>query len=445
MRIRIGTAWGDEEEISQLRDRAVQLFGSIQTASREPKFKLLHWSELDQLPEPEFLGDTHIISGGFNMWYGLSGTAKSFKALNDGYYLSRLGRGAVVYVSPEAKGAWSVRRNAWSEHTGLEPDQMYFYPGAVNLIDDGEVSVFIADMKGKFPDGILVIIFDTKSRMMPGAEENSAKDDGLQVANSDRIKDTLGCAVLLIHHSNKADLSARGSYATTNACDCILKFTRDAHDVITISVAWPAGKLKDGEPWPDELFRFVASEGSIVLEATNRVVTDDSDVDATDQKILQALESVGEVGSSPTQLIRLTDIPERTLYDRLKKLLKAKAPLVAVEYCKKPRRSTYTLTDAGCKLLQPTNGSEHASKSNGNSVLVEPTAVLQGYCKATSSESDCTAAALSLLREPQLAVPAAPEDRNNADGEPLGPVTCDDAEDGGEPLEQPKESGEVLI
>ena len=343
------------------------------TAGRRPRFELLHWSELDQLPEPKFLPGTHIFSGGFNMWYGLSGTGKSFKALTDGYHLSRLGLGAVVYVSPEGKGAWAKRRKAWSEHSGLAPDEMYFHPGAVNLLNDGEVSDFIADLKTKFPDGVLLVVFDTKSRMMPGANENDAKDDGLQVTHTDRIKDMLGSAILLIHHSDKKDLSARGSGATTNAADCILKLKRSA-EIITISVTWPEGKLKDGEPWPDEQFRFVKAADSVVLEPTDKVTTEFSTLTPKHIAILKAIGANGAAGAGYKRIAALTGIPERSVYRYVEDLIAVRPMLVSGFELPKNRGKRLLITPAGRKLLPIVPNPRATDKPNGHSKLVDPLA-----------------------------------------------------------------------
>jgi AAA domain-containing protein len=361
-----GDAEGLAEKLRELTEVVEKQLGG----PRKPRFEFLHWSELDQLPEPEFLPGTHIQRFSLNMWYGLTGTAKSFKALTDGYYISRSGLGTVVYVSPEGKSGWKKRVEAWRKHTGLDPDKMYFYPGAVNLLNAKEVSDFIADCKAKFPAGVALVVFDTKSRMMPGANENDVQDDGIQVANSDRIKDALNCAVLLIHHSDKKDLSARGSHATTNACDVILKFTRDG-DVITTSVTWPDGKLKDGEPWTDETFRFVQSAESVVLESASKVTTEFDSPTLNQIKILGAIDAQGDAGAGTRRIAALTGLKERSVYRWTKELASMRPPLVSSLTLPKGRGERYLITIAARHLLPNSDGPNQTGKPNGNGQLVD--------------------------------------------------------------------------
>ena len=94
---------------------------------------------------------------------------------------------------------------------------------------------------------------------MIGGDENSAKDDGIQLANCNLIQRELDCAVLVIHHSNKADLAERGSGASRNGAESVIAFSRD-DDLITLTCS----RLKDGEKWPPESYRFVKVRDSVV-------------------------------------------------------------------------------------------------------------------------------------------------------------------------------------
>jgi putative DNA primase/helicase len=58
---------------------------------------------------------------------------------------------------------------------------------------------------------VKLIVFDTLSRCIPGAEENSAKDLGEALAACDELRLRTQATVMLLHHPRKDGLSERGS------------------------------------------------------------------------------------------------------------------------------------------------------------------------------------------------------------------------------------------
>jgi hypothetical protein len=68
------------------------------------------------------------------------------------------------------------------------------------------------------------------------------------------IRDALGCAVLLVHHANKAG-GYRGSSALHGAVDLMVRC--EADDGLRLSCE----KLKDGAPWQPQNFRLSAADG----------------------------------------------------------------------------------------------------------------------------------------------------------------------------------------
>lgn len=334
------------------------------------KFKLIHASELDSLPRSKFIAGTKIVERGYNLWYGQSETGKSLHAMDLGYHVA-LTR-PVVYVAAEGTGSLAPRRDGWKQHYKLGLGAIYFVPLAVNLLDSVEVWEFIDVLKEKFPEGVELIFFDTKSRCMVGGEENSAKDDGIQVDNCNQIQRALGCAVVMIHHSGAADLRERGSTVSRAAADSVISFQRN-DDLITVSCS----KLKDGERWPDEKFKFVASGQSVVLLPADEVADKYAALTVLQASILEALSLAifDQRPATASELQELTGIKERSLY-RILSALKHR------EFLSQNKAGRgYSITAAGRAALPEPAKVPEGARSNGHSEL-EPTLPL---CQPSAS------------------------------------------------------------
>ena len=347
-----------------MRDRGDEAGLALLDSARRAKghkFKLIHASELDNLPRSKFIKGTKIVERGYTLAYGQRETGKSFYFMDAGYHVSRIG--PVVYVSAEGSGGLAQRRDAWQQYYKLSLGAIYFVPLAVNLLDIMEVWEFIDVIKAEFPEGVEFVVFDTKSRCMVGGEENSAKDDGIQVDNCNAIQRALGCAVVVIHHSGATDLRERGSTVSGNAADSVIAFQRN-DDLITVSCA----KLKDGEHWPDEKFRFVTSGESVVLLPANEVADEYAALTVPQAAILEALSLAifDERPATASELQEQTAIKERSLY-RILSTLKDRRLL-----CQNRAGRGYSITPAGRTALPKTAKVAEAARSNGRSEL-EPT------------------------------------------------------------------------
>lgn len=347
----------DTDDPLDVREGAIKALSSLDGLARKSRFNLIPASDLDQLPEAEFFEGTHIVKHGVQMWVGLSGTFKSLYAMRLAYSIAT--RGPVVYVSAEGIGGLRKRRNAIVQHYKIEP-KVDFVVEPVNLLNDSEVFQFIADCKAKYPDGVLLSIFDTKSQCSAGGNENSVEDDSLVASNANRVKRELDCSVLLIHHSDKADTTGRGSYATFNDCDVVLYFKRD-DDLVTISCQLPRGKVRDFEPWPDEVFRIIHAADSVVLVDSNEVAGEyATSLTANQTKVLEALglSVFDDKPATITDLIGLTGIKKRTLY-RVLSAVKNDGLV-----CQNPRDKGWSLTPKGRALVPRVSKVNETAKSN---------------------------------------------------------------------------------
>ncbi|GDX98696.1 hypothetical protein LBMAG48_11000 [Phycisphaerae bacterium] len=92
-----------------------------------------------------------------------------------------------------------------------------------------------------------LVVLDTLARCMPGGDENAAQDMGSFIAGVDKIRDALGCAVLILHHTIKDGTTERGSSALRGACDVML-FCKLRDNALTVTF----DKCRDFAP-PDPM------------------------------------------------------------------------------------------------------------------------------------------------------------------------------------------------
>jgi AAA domain-containing protein len=182
-------------------------------------------AELIALPEPPWLVPDMLFTGGLTLLYGQKGAYKSFLSLALATRVAFL-VGPVVYVLAEGAGRFGQRvRAATSGITDLAT-RLRFVTVPVNLYD-GDGPRFLQAVQADTGDGAapVLYVFDTLARSMAGAEENSNRDVGLVVQAAQTLQAT-GAAVLLVHHTGKDGLDARGASALRNAADIVLKLER---------------------------------------------------------------------------------------------------------------------------------------------------------------------------------------------------------------------------
>lgn len=126
-------------------------------------------------------------------------------------------RGRVLYVAAEGGKGVGQRAAAWCLHYGIEPADLFewFYtiPEPVQLGDEAHVDYLIEVVEKLQPE---LVILDTRARVTVGLEENSATDQGRAIENAERVRRSVGCTVLVVHHTGKSG-SQRGTTAWPGA------------------------------------------------------------------------------------------------------------------------------------------------------------------------------------------------------------------------------------
>ena len=138
--------------------------------------------------------------------------------------------------------------------------QLFYREPAPTLADT--IQQFITDWQSRQEteqEGALdLLIIDTLHSALGDADENSAKDMGRVLQLLKLAAQALDCAVLLVHHTNKAGTGERGSSALRGAMDVMLSVTQTAGKFVL-----QCEKLKDGAAWKPRTFDLVAKGDSV--------------------------------------------------------------------------------------------------------------------------------------------------------------------------------------
>lgn len=270
---------------------------------------------------------------------------KSFYALHQALMIARTM--PVVYVAAEGSAGFMRRIDAWCEYY-QEPapnDRLWFIPEEVNLLKPTAVAETIKAIQAKTKQAALVIL-DTYARCLLGGDENSAKDVGIAIHQCALIQRALDGSVGLVHHSNKAGISERGSGALRGGADLMIEMNADDEGLIQVTCS----KVKDDAQWPKEYYRFHSvGESGILLPSTE----DGSDVSTevlSDRQLeilkFLALPVFSESGAKAAQIEKALNIPHRSTF----RLLSALKESSAIDQGK--MGDPYRVSDTGLFILK---------------------------------------------------------------------------------------------
>lgn len=176
--------------------------------------------------------------GAFAVIYGPSGSGKSFFTADIAQHIAtgaawrsrKVTQGLVVYVASEAGASILKRFVGWRENrlgesAGKIP--LAVMTRGPNLLGSADFAGFIAQLKALQAEAdlpIILVIFDTLSRSIPGGDENKAEDMTLAVRGADELRDEFNCATIFVHHTGKdPEKGARGHSALFAAADLVLR------------------------------------------------------------------------------------------------------------------------------------------------------------------------------------------------------------------------------
>ena len=252
----------------------------------------------------------------FVLLYGASGEGKTHVAL-DLAFSAATGRTfadsfscvagrplTVCYATGEGLGGLADRLRAVSSYYGTQAIPFYIlsdipqlYEGSFNT---GAVGFMEAWQElatsGVVPEKLDILILDTLHNATAGADENSAKDAGVTQQTLRRLRDTLGCTIVLVHHAGKNGMSERGSSALRASMDTVVRSQKNLSGGYTLTCE----KLKDGDAWPAKSYKLedVEDTDSVRVAWQGDVKTSFSVRSTLDSRVIAFL--VNNVGTQYT-------------------------------------------------------------------------------------------------------------------------------------------------
>ena len=217
-----------------------------------------------QPKQPDYLVDQRIERDTLCCFFGDWGSGKTFVGVALAVSAST-GRpffghkakhpGPVLYVAGEARLGLRLRFRAYEirHQVDLSAAPIYVSRGATELVTTGAVAEVIEEMRRiEALEGspVALVIIDTLSRSFGAGSENDSADMALAVAATDRLRDSCGCTVSLIHHTGHANKSrSRGSSVLNAALDREYQIT-----MVDSVIRFECTKVRDAEPPPPLAF-----------------------------------------------------------------------------------------------------------------------------------------------------------------------------------------------
>lgn len=202
-------------------------------------FRILDIPGIRALPDPEWLIEGMLIERSFSLLFGAPGTGKSFVAIGMALAVAGAGpwwgrevkrTGPVIYISSEGTLDMKFRLAAWEAHHATDASALPFLliPETMSFMDGGDVQRLMATIEMTIakhgPPSLIVV--DTVSRVLPGADENLQKDMTQFVRSCDLLRERFAATVLGVHHTSRAG-NLRGSTVFDGAADALFSLERD--------------------------------------------------------------------------------------------------------------------------------------------------------------------------------------------------------------------------
>lgn len=193
--------------------------------------------------ERDYLVKGWLDRGGVSVLYGPSNTGKSFLALDLVHHIAkgrmwggrRVKRGRVLYVAAEGGAGFNNRVAA------LDSPEFFVMVSPLLLTGKDSHGPALIDVMRHLSEvgksAFDMIVFDTMSRVMGGADENAAPDIADLMRNIGGLQRASGAHIMLVHHTGKdVGRGARGHSSLRAAVDTEIELTRDDLGLISAQV-----------------------------------------------------------------------------------------------------------------------------------------------------------------------------------------------------------------
>lgn len=245
--------------------------------------KLHAIEDIYQLSDPVYLIAPILESIAMSMVYGMSGTGKTFTALNIGlciahglYWLGRrVKRGTVWYVNTEGGRGLKKRLQAWyKEHSDLSPSPHFkVIPWSLDLREHFQdllntLECLSAEEKPS------LLIFDNFSMCTTGINQNKQEEVTPVLKRLNDLAQDQECHVMILHHTNKEN-DANGTMAFRNHVDHMIELKKEDKADKNSPILFCCQKTRDDEPFSDiktELKQITLSTNPETLESVTSCV-----------------------------------------------------------------------------------------------------------------------------------------------------------------------------
>lgn len=258
-------AWFDE-----LPDEPQSLFGVAPNAPAEYRtdtYAFLRIADIVNRPPPVYLIGRHVPEVGMGFLYSVPGAGKTFLALDAALHIA-YGRAdwhgdairapddtVVVYLAAEGSYGFRNRIAAWLKKRDVKEFSKRFImiERTIDFMSGEDIDRLLRTVSSAIAARPALIVVDTVSQAIPGADENLQKEMTLFVKACNRLKESFRCAVLGIHHAGKDGATMRGSTVLLGAGDFVFRLDRKPGATVGYL---RCEKQKDGPDGWAEPYRF---------------------------------------------------------------------------------------------------------------------------------------------------------------------------------------------
>ena len=216
----------------------------IQVRATEHPFDGLWIDECQDVEPPIFLISDWLVQDTVTCIYGAPGAYKTYFMLEAGFCLAAgvpfagkpVHQTSVAYVAAEGQRGLAMRLEALSEAHQVVPDRNSFrlITQPLNLLDDEAVTCFIRylfDLEKREKIDFGLVVLDTYSQCISGADENSQAVASKASSAMIRIRRELETTLVYVHHTGKDESRGmRGSDALRANTDGAIEIVRDDED-----------------------------------------------------------------------------------------------------------------------------------------------------------------------------------------------------------------------
>ncbi|SEN42693.1 Primase C terminal 2 (PriCT-2) [Paracoccus alcaliphilus] len=228
----------DDTALATVFDQIAKRDRAPDVEDGEDVYPVQRISDIITRPSPVFLVKEFLPKEGVGILFGPSGSKKSFMAFDlamsivhefkewHGRRIKPAGDGSVIYIAGEGSSGLKPRIKAWLQARGVtdyQDEKLFVIDMAINFKDSKNIDRLIRTARSLSARPSLIIV-DTLSQSMAGADENSQADASLFVNACGRLKRDLGGCVMAVHHPSKNDSkNMRGSGTFGNDVDFTLR------------------------------------------------------------------------------------------------------------------------------------------------------------------------------------------------------------------------------